>query len=64
MKRDAARAIILSEWSALPEAERSTQHQAAVFAMKAMPRYPFRCAGDPYQRIKGWLLQRRPVSTQ
>jgi hypothetical protein len=64
MKQDAARSIILSEWSALPEAERSTEHQAAVFAMKAMPRYSFRCAGDPYQKIKGWLFQRQPVSRQ
>ncbi|MDB5407708.1 MAG: hypothetical protein JWL84_2620 [Rhodospirillales bacterium] len=55
MTRTEARATIIVEWFALPPEERGSEHQAAVFAMKAMAKYDFRCAGDRYQIIKSWL---------
>jgi hypothetical protein len=56
MKKEEARQRILQEWHALPEAQRRTEHQAVVFVMKALQRYPFRGWGDPYQTIKAWLM--------
>jgi hypothetical protein len=55
MLKDDARKAVRPEWLALPPAERATEHQATIFAMKAMGRYLFRSSGDPYQHIKGWL---------
>jgi hypothetical protein len=57
MTKNEARAALRSEWLARPETKRSTEHQAAVFAMKAMQRFDFRAAGDRYQVVKAWLLQ-------
>jgi hypothetical protein len=34
-----------------------SEHQAAVFAIKAMQQFQFRCFGDRYQTIKGWLVE-------
>jgi hypothetical protein len=39
----------------LPVAERQTDDQAAAYAMKIKDRYPFKCSGDRYQVVKGWL---------
>jgi hypothetical protein len=36
-------------------AGRRTEHQAAVFVMKAMPRYEFRCGRDRFHVIMNWL---------
>lgn len=55
MTRTQARAAIIAEWLALPPEERRNEHQAAIFAMKAMRKYGFRCVGDRYQLIKSWL---------
>jgi hypothetical protein len=55
MTQNEAREAITGEWAALPPAGRSNEHQAAVFTMKAMPRYEFRCTGNRYQVIMGWL---------
>jgi hypothetical protein len=57
MTQDEARQAILAEWAALPLVKRISEHQAAVFAIKAMQRFEFRCFGDRYQTIKGWLVQ-------
>lgn len=56
MRQNEAREAILAEWLALPPVERQSEHQAASFAMKKLSQYQFRCIGDRYQRIKGWLL--------
>jgi hypothetical protein len=56
MTQDEAKAEILRAWRALPADERRTDHQAAAFAMKLAGEYRFRCSGDRYQVIKGWLL--------
>ena len=55
MTRDEARKAIQSEWAAVPPAGRETTHQAAVFAMKAMPRFDFRCGRDRFHLIMEWL---------
>ena len=55
MTRDEARQAILTEWAAVPTANRSTKDQAAVFVMKAMPRYDFRCGQNRFHLIMGWL---------
>ncbi|MBA9063903.1 hypothetical protein GGQ91_003304 [Methylobacterium fujisawaense] len=51
-KREAVR-----RWRELPLSERRTDEQAAAFAMKLhhSGELRFRCSGDPYQHIKGWL---------
>lgn len=51
-----AKREILGRWRALPSSERRTEQQAAVFAMGVAHEYNFRCSGDRYQVIKGWLL--------
>jgi hypothetical protein len=55
-----ARATIINDWLALPPEERGSEHKVAVFAMKAMSKYKFRCAGDRYQLIKSWLALASP----
>jgi len=58
MTQDEAKREALSRWRLLPKAKRSSDQQAAEFAMKLQHEggLRFRCSGDPYQRIKGWLL--------
>ena len=51
-----AQELILAEWRALPIADRQTEHQAVMHAMKVKDVYRFRCSGDRYQVIKGWLI--------
>ena len=55
MTKDEARLAIRTEWAEIPPANRQTRHQAAVFVMKAMPRYAFRCGQDRFQVIMNWL---------
>ena len=59
IKQNDAKKAILMEWYKLPEKERETEHQAAVFALKMIKERPditnFRFRGDHYQIIKGWL---------
>jgi hypothetical protein len=57
MTQDDARQAILTEWSSLPPLKRMSEHQAAVFAIKAMQRFQFRCFGDRYRTIKAWLVE-------
>jgi hypothetical protein len=57
MLKDEARAAIVHEWLSLPTSSRATEHQAFLFAIAAKERYRFRCNGDPYQHIKGWLME-------
>lgn len=55
MKKEDAKEAILGEWRALPADQRATGHQAFLFAIEKMKQYRFRCKGDPYQYINGWL---------
>ena len=55
MKQAEAKALIIQEWSILSESQRETDSQAAAFAMAIKDKYHFRCSGDRYQVIKGWL---------
>jgi hypothetical protein len=50
-----AKAEILNVWRALPPEERSNEAQAAQFAMAQYLNYLFRCVGDRFQVIKGWV---------
>ena len=58
MKKDDALHLILSEWLALPEADRKTDEQATRFALKITENYPFKSSGDRYQVIHGFLTRR------
>jgi hypothetical protein len=49
VNKEQAKAEILRVWRALPAEERSTEAQAAQFAMAQFPNYLFRCSGDRYQ---------------
>lgn len=63
MKQEEARRLILQEWRNLPPDERQTERRAAEFAMRIKDQYPFRCRGDRYQVVKGWVqnaLQAQP----
>ncbi|SDI24924.1 hypothetical protein SAMN05428953_101553 [Mesorhizobium muleiense] len=53
--QDQAKQMIFDRWRALPIDDRRTDRQAAEFAMKIRDDYPFRCKGDRYQVVKGWL---------
>jgi hypothetical protein len=64
MRQQQAKTRILAEWRALPEAEQKSESRAVAFAMKIQGKYPFRCAGDPGQRIKTWLLFARPAGRE
>jgi len=55
MEKDEAEKRIVSEWLELAAEERATEHQATVFALKKSQQYTFRCKGDRYQSIMGWL---------
>jgi hypothetical protein len=55
MKQEEAKQLILHEWLSLPREERRTDRQAAEFAMRVKDQYPFRCSGDHYQVVKGWV---------
>ena len=53
--QEEAKRLILRAWYALPERDRKTEHQAAVFAMKVKDTYSFKSSADKYQLIVGWL---------
>jgi hypothetical protein len=56
MRQQEAKTRILAEWQALPKIERTSELQAAAFAIRILPKYPFRYSGDRCERIKTWLL--------
>lgn len=56
MHKREAREAILRKWQSLAASLRRNEHQAAVFALKAIARFDFRCHGGKYELIKGWLL--------
>lgn len=60
MTQSEAREAMLADWMARLPQERRTEHQAAVFTMKAMQRYPFPGDRDRYQVIMGWLKPHTP----
>jgi hypothetical protein len=57
MKKEDALQAILAAWRSLPEGERQTESQLVAFAMKTAhdPEYSFRCSGDRYQHVMGYL---------
>jgi hypothetical protein len=59
MKREDAKKAILDEWLRLPESQRRTEKQVVSFTIKLMKDRPyittFKCSGDRYQVIKGFL---------
>jgi hypothetical protein len=55
MTTEQAKAKILSEWHALPATDRADEQKKAAFAQNMAQKYKFRCSGDPYQHIMGWL---------
>ncbi|UHC20450.1 hypothetical protein LRS73_35555 (plasmid) [Methylobacterium currus] len=63
MTKDEAKREALRRWRQLPPAERQTDEQAAQFAMRLhhSGELRFRCSGDPYQHIKGWLMNAKAV---
>jgi hypothetical protein len=54
VKKEESLQAILDEWRRLPEAEKTENH-AAGFAMQMANEYQFRCSGDRYQVIMGFL---------
>jgi len=50
MKKEEARMSILREWSAQVD-----KSNPAAFAMRMAEAYRFRCSGDRYQVVMGWL---------
>jgi hypothetical protein len=60
MTENDARQAMVADWMARQPQERQTEHQAAVFAMKAMQRYPLRGDRDRYRTIMRWLKPHVP----
>jgi hypothetical protein len=54
LKADAQKEIEAA-WLRLPADEHRTETQAFMFAMKMKGEYRFKCSGDRYQVIMGWL---------
>lgn len=57
LKSEAERRAVV-DWMRLPAKDRATEQQAAIFAMQAARDLSFKCSGDRYQHVKGWLLSR------
>jgi hypothetical protein len=61
VRQEEAKQLILAKWRELPELERSTEAQAAAFAMRDLRHHAASCqfefAGDKYQIIKSWLFR-------
>ena len=57
MKQEEALRAILAEWRRLPESERKTEAQLVAFAMGMAnnPDYSFRCSGERYQHVMGYM---------
>jgi hypothetical protein len=57
LKQEEALQAILAEWRRRPAAERQTETQLAAFALEMAnnPDYLFRCSGDRYQLVIGYL---------
>jgi hypothetical protein len=49
------RRLVISEWLSLPREKRTTKLQAVEFALRATKRYQFKCDGEPYREIVGWV---------
>jgi hypothetical protein len=57
LKREAENAII-GEWASLPESERSTEGQAAQFALHMKRKYHFDyVGGDTYPEIRRMMMR-------
>jgi hypothetical protein len=57
MKKQDALASILATWWRLPPSQRETEAQLTAFAMRMArdPGYAFKCSGDRYQHVMGYL---------
>ena len=62
MKQEEALRAILAEWLRRPESERQTEGQLVAFAMEMAnnPNYFFRCSGDRYQHVMGYMSRHTP----
>ena len=57
MNIESAKVMILREWMSRP-ADKRKESDASIFSIEhAHPEapYQFRCSGDKYQRIMGWI---------
>ena len=66
MTQEEARRLIIAKWRRLPKEQRQTENDAAAFAMKCTYDETvngFRCSGDKYQRIEGWLFRDLDATT-
>ena len=60
MKQEDALRAILAEWRARPESGRRTESQLTALALRMADKYVFRCSGDRYQHIIGYLTRHTP----
>ena len=60
MKQEDAKEAILREFHKLPESKRNSGADRVEFAMEMIQKYRFKCSGDPYEAIKGWLIREMP----
>ena len=58
MLRREAESAIIEEWATLPESERSTERQAAQFALQMKRKYHFDyVGGDTYPEIRRIMMR-------
>jgi hypothetical protein len=60
MTQDEARQAITKEFRSLPVAKRESTEERLNFVRQIMAKYKFKCAGHPYQVIRGWLIRELP----
>lgn len=59
LTQEMARRRIEAEWHALPPERRADDAEFVIFAMQMKDKHAFRCSGDRYQVVKGWLFALR-----
>jgi hypothetical protein len=60
MTQEEAKAAIVREFHALPEAKQLSTIERLAFVRQMMEKYKFRALGHPYQLIRGWLIRELP----
>jgi hypothetical protein len=60
MTQEEAKAAIVREFHALPEAKQLSTFERLAFVRQMMERYKFRALGHPYELIRGWLIRELP----
>jgi hypothetical protein len=64
MRRRETETAIVEEWLSLPESERSTETQAAHFALEMKRKYPFNYVpGDVYLEIRRIMMRSQYEAT-